>query len=335
MLCKLFLFSFFFIFPGVATAAETLEIRNQTSGEILNILVEPEKGKSFFLRLDLAPGAAASVENPDCEAALRADTGLQFWSFPPLSLKDIKLLTFCGDHEACVIVEKKNGETGHESGRIANLVPQKGSKPICELSRFRPGMPMKDVCVFLEPDLAEDDNGALLTGLGFAGMLWAARLVPERNGPVSGNSILEHLELRKPLTDSDITEILNTLYRQGYTPWQAEFPAMDIDFVDMPKKDDSDAKALLADAVQKFLQSWKTGDRAPQINTAADEGAEASIMLAPRTNLEALANADNPSEDVQLFTLTLKPLSSTLLLDVAAYRGSQDAQREQEEIPAR
>ncbi len=49
---------------------------------------------------------------------------------------------------------------------------------------------------------------------------------------------------------------------------------------------------------------------------------EANIMLAPMAELPALADADGPRADVQLFTLTLRPDSGTLLVDVAAYKGS-------------
>lgn len=303
------------------TAAGILEIRNQTNQEIINILVEPDNGKKFFLRLDLVPGAADKVENPNCDASLRVDTGMQFWRFKSMKLENFKRLVFCGEHAACLVAEEKNGDVKHVAAEIENLVPGKGSRPVCELSLFKPGMPMKDVCAVLEKNLPEDDNGARITGMGFAGMLWASRLVPEQNGPVSENATLEHLELRKPLAEKDVIAILDALYKQGYTPWQAEFPNADIDFVNAPAEDDKKARMRVEEEICKFLKSWQNRERAPQVNNAADEDAEASIMLAPAANIKALANADSPAEDVQLFTLTLKPLSSTVLLDVAAYRG--------------
>lgn len=303
------------------SAAGILEIRNQTNQEILNILVEPDKGKKFFLRLDLVPGAADKVENPECDASLRVDTGMQFWRFKKIKLENYNRLVFCGEHAGCLVEEEKNGDVKHEAAEIENLVPGKGSKPVCELSLFKPGMPMKDVCSVLEENLPEDDNGARITGLGFAGMLWASRLVPEQNGPINENSALEHLELRKALAEKDVMAILDALYKQGYTPWQAEFPDADMDFANAPAGGDKDARERVAGEVRNFLKSWHGRERSPQVNNAADEEAEASIMLAPAANIKALANADSPAEDVQLFTLTLKPLSAAILLDVAAYRG--------------
>lgn len=50
---------------------------------------------------------------------------------------------------------------------------------------------------------------------------------------------------------------------------------------------------------------------------------EATIMLAPAAMLPALANADAPQNDVQLFTLTLRQASRTLIVDVAAYQGGE------------
>lgn len=330
MFPPIFFLPVFFLSLIVQTvfAAGILEIRNQTNQEILNILVEADKGKKFFLRLDLVPGAADKVENPGCDASLRVDTGMQFWRFKNMKLENYKRLVFCGEHEACIVAEGKDGDVKHEAAEIENLVPGKGSKPVCELSLFKPGMPMKDVCAVLEANLPEDDNGARITGLGFAGMLWASRLVPEQNGPINENSALEHLELRKPLAEKDVMAILDALYKQGYTPWQAEFPGADMDFVNSPATGDKDAREKVEAEIRKFLKSWQNRERAPQINNANDEEAEASIMLAPASNIQALANADSPAEDVQLFTLTLKPLSATILLDVAAYRGVDNQRAE-------
>ena len=46
-------------------------------------------------------------------------------------------------------------------------------------------------------------------------------------------------------------------------------------------------------------------------------------MLAPAAMLPALADADAPQRDVQLFTLTLRQSSRTLVVDVAAYQGGE------------
>lgn len=305
--------------------AASLEIRNQSTSEILNILVEPVDNKAgeIFLRLDLAPGAADKIENPSCNAKLRVDTGLQFWLYNAVPLKDALQLLFCPEYPGCLALRDTKGLITYQAMGIKDLVPQKGSKPVCELSSFHPLMPMKEVCALLEPDIARDDNGACLTGLGFAGKLWAARLAPFQTGPITEDSLLEHMELRTALSMQDISDVLNVLYKQDYVPWQAEFPGQDIDFADMTAMNEQDSRDLLTQAIEKFLQTQKNKKVAPQINNTADEEAEANILLAPAKSLQALANADNPPEDVQLFTMVLKPLSSTLLLDVSAYTGEQ------------
>ena len=76
-------------------------------------------------------------------------------------------------------------------------------------------MTMNDVCSLLEPDPPRDDNDAVLTSLGFAGMVWAARLAPSQSsggsGSLSGRDRLGHLELRQHLTDANLAALLRTL----------------------------------------------------------------------------------------------------------------------------
>lgn len=309
-------------FMGIASAS-VLEIRNQSSSEILNIMIEPQNKKDgaepIFLRLDLVPGAADKADNPGFRANLRVDTGLQLWLYKDVALEDAESLVFCPDYQGCLALRNKKGELGYAAVSLRELAPGHGSRPVCELGRFRPMMPMREVCAILEPDLPRDDNGACLTGLGFAGKLWAARLAPFQDGPITEDSLLEHMELRRKLSKSDVEETLDALYKLGYVPWQAEFPGGGMDF-------DGGAglqarKELVDKAIDKFLRSFSR--RPPQVNNAADEEAEASVLLAPADNLKALENADSPPEDVQLFTMILKPLSSTLLLDVTAYKGDK------------
>lgn len=328
--CELFamglLSLFFFALSSLSAIAlaSTLEIRNESISEILNIKVDPLKKNAspIFLRLDLLPGAFDKIENPNSIANLRVDTGMQFWLYESVDLPHAQRLTFCKDYPGCLAILNEKGESVYESCGIKNLIPGTGERPVCELSVFRPLMPMKEVCALLDPDVPRDDNGSCLTGLGFAGKVWAARLAPFQNGPITEDSLLEHMELRKNLSKTDIQDVLNTLYSQGYVPWQAEMPGMEMDFADMRSMDEKARKELLAQAIDKFLENQQNRAPAPQINNAADEEAEASIMLAPANTIAALANADNPPEDVQLFTMILKPLSSTLLLDVTAYQGS-------------
>ena len=306
-----------------ASSAPILEIRNQSSSEILNILVEPEKGKEgkIFLRLDLAPGAAGKIENPDCRANLRVDTGVQFWLYENVNLAGARGLLFCQDYPGCLAIRGEDGQLVHEAVGLRDLIPPKGSRPVCELGSFHPLMPMRDVCALLDPDVPRDDNGSCLASLGFAGKLWAARLAPFQDGPITDNSLLEHMELRKALSRQDVDDVLSALAKKGYSPWQAEFPGKDMDFAEMKGVDAAGRMELLNKAVSEFLEHWEARKPSPQVNNEADEEAEASILLAPADMLPALANADMPAQDVQLFTVVLKPLSSTLLLDVSAYKG--------------
>lgn len=304
------------------STASTLDIRNLGGSEILNIRVDPgKKAQPFFLRLDLLPGAADKFINPEAAGTLRVDTGLYMVYFPEIDFKKVNRLSFFQERENRLTVEDSNGTLQELAGDVKPLLPQHGSRPVCQLEQFRPRMPMGEVCALLDPATPTDDNGAWLTGLGFANLLWAARLVPTENAKDPASTTLEHLELRRPLESGDCERILTDLFARGYTPWQAEFPGIDIDFADMPGNDRLARQKLLEETMTRFLAAHPPGKRAPQVNNAADEQNEARIMLAPENSLDQLANADEPTVDVQLVTIILKPLSNTLLVDVTAYTG--------------
>ena len=308
--------------------AARLSISNQTRQDLLNIRFRSGP-RVFFLRLDMAPGQRDEVENPGGVADMRVDTGLQFWAFPAVPVGEARRMTFCGDHEACMVLELLDGISRHVDGKVQELVPAPGSTPVCELSQFRPGMTMSDVCSLLHLDAPRDDNDAVLEGLGFAGQLWAARLIPGSgesgdaadgadnpdgtggtdvgDARTMGHEYLEHLELRRPLEQQTLEQLLGTLYGQGLTPWQAEFPGLDMDFTEMPDLTAEKKRQVLDQALRRFLEAGR---------------GEASFMLAPQSELPALADADAPRSDVQIFTLTLRPDSGTLLVDLAAYRGT-------------
>ena len=176
-------------------------------------------------------------------------------------------------------------------------------------------MRMKDVCALLDQSPPHDDNDAVLTSLGFAGMVWAARLLPgqvENGKPgiarTNGPDRLEHMELRRKLDAATLNKLLTTLYAQGYAPWQAELPGLDMNFVEMPKTDTAKHREILQQVLDYFM--------------SAGQG-EATIMLAPAAMLPKLADADKPQSDVQLFTLTLRHSSKNLVVDVAAYQASE------------
>lgn len=313
-----FLFLCAWLACALPAQAGTLQLANHTDQEIINIRIESPAGEIFF-RLDLLPLANDTVENPDCKGTLRADTGLELWSFADIDLGNAKRLDFCGEHPVCLLLETAVGTARHIKGAATNLVPEAGSGPLCELASFHPAMSMQEVCSIL-PAAPRDDNGAVLTGLGFANMNWAARLIPENAEAISGNTLLEHLELRRKLNFADLEKLLEKLLQDGYVAWQAEFPESHYDFDGSKAGAD---RALLLRSAQEFLRQ-----QSGQGHKKHDSGgrcAEASILLAPLAMVPALASSDEPIGDVQLFTLTLRPCTQTLLVDVAAYRKQEQS----------
>ncbi len=297
--------------PFAAAPSSDLTISNQSSHDLLNIRFR--RGRNmYFVRLDMTPGARDDIENPGVTADLRLDTGLAFWFFKDVPLGQARRLTFCGEHTACLILERNDKISRHLTGTVQRLLPEELSRPVCTLEQFRPGMAMSDVCSLLDPDPPRDDNDAVLTSLGFAGMVWAARLAPGQPSgderPLGRNGRLGHLELRRELTAATLDTLLRTLYAQGYAPWQAELPGLDMNFTEMTDLDTPKQKKILEQALHYFLQSGR---------------GEATVMLAPAAMLPALADADAPQRDVQLFTLTLRQSSKVLVVDVAAYQGGE------------
>ncbi len=298
------LFALFMPAPSShAAGKDLLRLENQSETDILNIRVTAGK-KDFFLRLDLAPNDSDEVENPDLVANLRVDYGLFFLFYEKVPLPDAVALVFCSAHADCLSVDLKDGKSLHLQGKRQDLVPEENSRPVCELSRFTPGMTMADVCSILEKEAPKDDNGAVIAGLGFDGQLWAARLYPGKGG------LLEHLELRRPLEFADLKKLLESLWKNKYVPWQAELPGLDVDFAEMSQKDTMAQWNFLDGALDNFLK---------------DRKGEATVMFAPAGSLPLLADSDAPARDVQLFTLTLRPKSNLMLLDVAAYKGTGKA----------
>lgn len=295
--------------------AGPLALINETDSGLLNILVKlPEK--ELFLRVDLLPGGKEAVENPGGRAALRVDTGLEFWNFPPVGLADSKSLTFCKEHGICLLVAGSKGSR-HIQGQREPLAP--GNKPVCSLDNFHPAMTMGQVCAILPEKMPQDDNGALLTPMGFGGLTWAARLVPVQAGPVTPSTQLEHLELRRRLDADDVARLLDTLMRRGYTPWQAELPGIELAFG--PNADARQKKEILIDSLAGFLAAHsQKGHKNHALKEKCDD---ASIILAPAKLLPALENADAPPEDLEIYTIVIRPCTGLLLLDVAAYHGDK------------
>lgn len=294
-------------------ANNILTIKNISPFGIINIKVTPKNGEPFFIRLDLAPNSFDSVQNPNCLASLRVDTGLEFWNFENINLSEAKELIFCSnykEHGPCLwlepikpITEQFKVKDAHISGKSISLIPAAGERIVCELTQFKPKMPMNQVCDILAKDTPIDDNGAYLASLSFGGMVWAGRLAPQINSTSPDTSLLEHLELWRPYDAEDIFKIIKVLEDKGYIPWQAEFPDSDIDF----NTQNADKK------LYEVLHTYITA-----IAKKTDKE-EAAIMLAPEKIIHKLDNADSPEENVQLFTLRLKPNQNSMILDVAAY----------------
>lgn len=303
-------------FPAVAAQIarpgpelRALDIVNATNEDVLSIGFRNGRGMQF-LRLDLAPGGSDNTENPGGSADMRVDTGLALWLFAAVPLEQAVRLTLREAPAPELELTMTGGDTRRIVGEARALLPAPEGRPACALRRFRPGMPMKDVCVLLEGDAPVDDNGALLAGLEFAGLVWAARLEPapdasESDGRTAGDAMLNRLELRRRLDQPALGTLFSALYAQNYVPWQAELPGLDINFTRMPAMSAEKQKELLERLLEYFLASGK---------------GEAGIMLAPADMLPRLADSDEPSGDMQLFTIVLRPASRNLIVDVAAYR---------------
>lgn len=313
---SLFLLAFCLLLPQRGLAASspaeeeaeppTLSVRNLTAQELLSVRFSTGHQESFA-RLDLPPSGEDALENPGGKQDVRLDMGFALWTFPGIALGELNGFAACGEHkESCLMLQYRNGKTEHRQGKVWNLLPEAGSRPVCALTRFRTGMKMQDACAILEKDAPHDENGAVLTSLGFADRVWAARLTPGPGDPATAT--LEHLELRQVLSREHLRALLQTLYIQGYCLWQAEFPGMDVDFTEMASIGEEQRHSILEQGIELIF--------------AAGTG-EASIMLAPRSQVAALREADAPEEDVQLFTVSLYPASHTLLVDIAAYRADE------------
>ncbi|MBQ4567493.1 MAG: peptidoglycan glycosyltransferase [Desulfovibrio sp.] len=295
-----------------ASAAAPLGIVNDTTADLLNLRLDNGREVSF-IRLDMPPGGQDDMENPQEVCDIRADFGLGLANFHAVPLKEVQRLVFCAEHPACLKLERPGHAASHLRGKYRSLLPQPGDTPVCHFEQFRPGMTMEEVCTLLPADTLRDDNDAILTSLGFAGQLWAARLSPAHpqstaSARKGGPATLGHLELRQPLSGQKLQALMQHLYRQGYAPWQAELPGIDMDFAEMADLGLERHKSLLEEALRHLMEAG-TG--------------EATVMLAPAAMLPLLADADAPQQDVQLFTLTLRQTSRTLIVDVAAYQAGK------------
>lgn len=290
---------------------QILSLVNATGEDVLSMGFQTGRNV-HFVRLDMPPGGKDDIENPGALTNLRVDTGLALWLFKDVPLNKAQSMTLRMGDKPMLELAAPKAEPQRIAGEEQNLLPGPDAGPVCALDRFRPGMPMKDVCAVLSATPQRDDNGAVLASLGFAGMVWAARLEPVQPEGKSSKAaqVLDHMELRRKLDHDTLEKLLQSLYDQKYSPWQAELPGLDINFTQMPSMDLAKQKDMLRQVLEYFL--------------AAGKG-EATIMLAPTDMLPKLADADAPSGDVQLFTITLRLASKNLVVDVAAYRESEES----------
>ena len=291
---------------------QILSIVNATGEDVLSMGFQTGKNV-HFVRLDRPPGGKDDIENPGALTNLRVDTGLALWLFKDVPLNKAQKLTLRMGEKPTLELAAPKAEPQRLAGEVQSLLPGPDAGPVCTLERFRPGMPMKDVCALLSATPQRDDNDAVLASLGFAGMVWAARLEPAQPEGKPGNKaaqVLDHMELRRKLDKETLEKLMQSLYDQKYSPWQAELPGLDINFTQMPSMDLAKQKDMLHQVLEYFLTAGK---------------GEATIMLAPTDILPKLADADAPSGDVQLFTITLRPASKNLVVDVAAYREGEES----------
>lgn len=302
-----------FVLAGPAMAApdpdgDTLLITNHSHNDLVGVRFIQGKNISHS-RLDLAPGNDEELEKPAGSAEIRLDLGLSMCSWPKVNLDEIRSITLCPDHENCIILTDQNGNSRHETGDCRSLLPPPGSAPVCALDKFRPRMTMRDACGLINTSYTSDDR-ALISTLGYAGLVWNARLYAGsgKNDSDITREQLEDIELRQKLTNENLKAVQDTLSAQNYIPWQATFPGVDMDFTEMHNLGKKDQADLLAICVDTFLKSGR---------------GEASILYAPKDSLPDITTSDALRKDVQIFTLMLRRDSGTLILDMAAYTGDE------------
>ena len=121
--------------------------------------------------------------------------------------------------------------------------------------------------------------------------------------PVSGELVLlvEGKEAsRQPFDFTEPTEHTTSI------PWQAELPGLDMNFTEMPVADQKRQMEILHMALGMLMNAPR-GD--------------ACIMMAPGDMLPDLIS-DTPRKDVQLFTITVRRPTATLIVDMTAYSAS-------------
>ena len=291
--------------PGSQERSDTILVSNRSHNDLVGIRVIQD-GTISLSRLDLAPGNDEDLENPGGIAELRLDLGLSICSWKEVDLNAARVIMACPAHEGCIVVTDANDQSVHLSGDCKSLLPAPGDPPVCTLDSFRAGMTMRDACGLINTAYTADDS-AYLTSLGFAGLVWSARLYAGMSEDVA-SARLEDIELRQVLDENSLHAVQTALDSQGYVPWQATLPGIEMNFTEMGDMDAVGQRELLTLAISSFLRGGR---------------GEASILFAPAGMLGELTTGDAPSLDVQLFTVILRRDSDTLILDMASYSGDE------------
>ena len=117
---------------------KSLTIRNESAEELLSIRFTVGN-QANYARLDLLPGGEDQLLNPGGTADLRMDMGLYLWDFNKVRLAGVQSLTLCGEHHPCLLVRGLDGKISHVNGTEKSLLPAEDARPVCALSKFRPG----------------------------------------------------------------------------------------------------------------------------------------------------------------------------------------------------
>ena len=142
---------------------------------------------------------------------------------------------------------------------------------------------------------------------GFGVILCAAGMAAHLAGAFAANTTLPVIGIpMKGGAMDGLDALLASLYGMGYRPWQAELPGLDMNFTEMPVADQKRQMEILHMALGMLMNAPR-GD--------------ACIMMAPGDMLPDLIS-DTPRKDVQLFTITVRRPTATLIVDMTAYSAS-------------
>ncbi len=283
--------------------AAVMLLTNESRQDLVAIRISGGETTSFA-RVDLVPGDEDEVENPGGTASVRLDLGLSLAQWDDVQLDHVLRLALCGSHDCCLAVTRAGGEPVHMKGTSRSLLPPPDSTPACSLDGFHAGMTMKDACGLLRDYDAMEEH-IMLAPMGFAGIVWSARLYAgEESGEDLENAQLESVELRQRLSDDNVDAVLAALARLKYVPWQATFPGAELTFTEMLSYTPEDHGAILNACLKAFR---------------AQSSGSGVIQYVPEALMKTLTSLQVPRGTTQIYTLTLHNDALALSLDMSAY----------------